>query len=524
MMKKVLRICAGVLAGALLLSAVGCKPKDDGKTAKPQSGAEGRLFSEPVSFDVAVGSHASWPYNENWAIWKYFQEATGATFHVQAIPSADLETKLPLMMASPDTLPDLLYLYGKSQFDTYALTGALISLDGYNEQMPNYHAFLDSLTESERTELINQRTSGDGKVYSAPCWGTQTVQNIRTWLYRKDIFEKHNLQTPSTYEELYQVCKKLKELYPESYPLSMREGSWRLDDLAPGWKPYLSCYGYYDYDAGKWGYGAQEDELEQMIAFFSKMRREGLMPPDFMTMETKSWEELMSTDRGFITFDYVVRIDFFNVPNREQSPAYTLALMEPPKPDIATGSQRLAKSNLDFSGYCVLNTKDEKMIANSIKLVDWMYTGEAEQLLSWGKEGETYEVVDGKKKFILENGEQAQIRYGVGTMGTFQLIEQEAYETMYTEENVQAGRDTLPFLEPYSNPTLWLAFNEEEESRRAQLATELRSYTDEELSKFLLEQKPLSEWDSFRKGLEQMGVQELLSIYEQAYARVAGKL
>ncbi|MEI0736314.1 hypothetical protein VQ056_05980 [Paenibacillus sp. JTLBN-2024] len=44
------------------------------------------------------------------------------------------------------------------------------------------------------------------------------------WLYREDVFKKHNLAVPKTYEELHQVLKKLKELYPESYPLSMRFG------------------------------------------------------------------------------------------------------------------------------------------------------------------------------------------------------------------------------------------------------------------------------------------------------------
>ena len=59
-----------------------------------------------------------------------------------------------------------------------------------------------------------QRRSADGKIYSAPSYGSPTAfGNMRTWMYRKDIFEKHGLQPPETYEELYQVCKKLKELY-----------------------------------------------------------------------------------------------------------------------------------------------------------------------------------------------------------------------------------------------------------------------------------------------------------------------
>ena len=41
----------------------------------------------------------------------------------------------------------------------------------------------------------------------------------------KAIFKKHNLKAPETYEELYNVCKQLKALYPDSYPFCTRSMS-----------------------------------------------------------------------------------------------------------------------------------------------------------------------------------------------------------------------------------------------------------------------------------------------------------
>ena len=95
--------------------------------------------------------------------------------------------------------------------------------------------------------------------------------------------------------------------------------------------------------------------MKQMVEYFLRLKNEDLVPPNYVSTDTKSWEELMSTDRGFITLDYIVRIDFFNRANRLEKAEYTLALMLPPKPDTPDGGQRLMKANLDFYGYSVCN-------------------------------------------------------------------------------------------------------------------------------------------------------------------------
>ena len=524
MKQRVKRIGMLLLSGILAMAMAGCQPAGEpGKAEGNETGSqEGKLFSQPVAFDVVISSHASWPYNENWKLWQYFKEATGAELNIQAIPASDTATKLPLMMASPESLPDLIHLWAKEQFDPYALTGAFVSLDDHMDQMPNMKTFLDSLPDTEREDILNQRKSGDGKMYSAPSYGTQTMGNLIGWMYRKDIFEKHGLSVPTTYEEMYQVCKKLKELYPESYPLCFREGLPKIEIMGPSWKNNYTYLQYYDFTEKEWHYGAQDPILKDIIQFFIKMREEGLVPPDFITIETKGWEELMSSDRGFITLDYMGRIDFFNVPNRVVNPEYTLAMMAPPAADVPTGSQKLQKTNLDFSGYVLCNTGDQKMIENAIKLVDWMYTDQATELLSWGKEGETYQIKEGKREFILQDGETPQIAYGVGTYGLYQRIDEEAYETSNTEEAIKAAQDTLPYLEPYAHPLRWLAFSNEDTDRAKQLHLEIKSYCDEVISKFMLGQMPLSEWDNFQKGLEEMGVNELLKIFSETYKRVSG--
>ena len=91
--------------------------------------------------------------------------------------------------------------------------------------------------------------------------------------------------------------------------------------------------------------------------------------------------------------------------------------MTPPKGDGVTGQARIAKYNLDPTGYLICNTGKQDRIDNAFKLLDWMYSDEGSELLSWGKEGETYKVVDGKKKFIVGENETPQEKYGAATYG-----------------------------------------------------------------------------------------------------------
>ena len=489
-----------------------------------QQAADGKLFAPGTEISITVGSHTSWPYNENWVMWKYFQEATGAAFEIQAIPNESIDTKINLMLASPDTLPDLIHTITKDAIvDPNAMDGAFIALDDHAEEMPNFTKFFDSMDPAQSEELLNQRKSGDGKIYFAPVTGTEKLQNLRAWLYRKDIFEKNDLQVPATMEELYQVSKKLKEIYPESYPLLFRTGLTQIDIIGPAWSNDFWRGVYYDFQEKVWKFGSQEDTMLEIVHFFQKMSAEELIPPDYLTIPTKSWEALVSTDRGFIMPDYLVRMDFFNVPARQENPDFTLALMAPPKGGGPKGQAKIAKMNLDPTGYVICNTGKEDRIANAIKLVDWMYSDEGSELLSWGKEGETYEVVDGERHFIVGEGETAQQKYGVATYGIFQRLDPAAYAETYSKEQRDQNDEAYGYTEANVNPMLWLAFDSEEEAVRKKYLDALKNFNDEQLSKFLLGQRPMSEWDAFQKELEDMHVDEVLAIYDSAYKRAMGE-
>lgn len=511
-MKK--KLLALLLSAIMLVSLSACA--GGGKTG-------GTANADPLTkedvVEVTVSSHASWPYSEDWKIWDYIEEGTGATVSINAIPGSDVATKIPLIFAGQDTMPDIMFFDYKPTNDEYAAQGALIPLENVAEYMPNYKKFTDSLTDEEYKAIVTTRKAGDGKIYLTPITGTETTTNVQTWLYRKDIFDKHNLSTPTTFDELYDVCKQLKELYPDSYPLCIRSDFMALDISGSAWQPYWETDVYYDYDAEKWCFGPTEPVTAEILEFYKKMVDEKLATPDFLTIKTQAWQELVTTNRGFIFPDYQTRIDFFNGLAREQYPEFDLWAMEAP---VAKDSGlSMVKRNMDHAGMSICNTGDEKGIANAAKYLDWFYTDEAEMLMGWGKEGETYKMVDGKKKFITdETSAQPRSLYGIGSAGTYLRIDRESVESTETDDIARTRDMVSEHTLPFANPLNFVALNPEEQKVKDEKYVAITTYADEMMSKFILGQEPISNFDAFVKSVEEMGINELLAVYESAYNRI----
>ena len=267
-----------------------------------------------------------------------------------------------------------------------------------------------------------------------------------------------------------------------------------------------------------------EPVTRDMVEWLAKMVKEGLAPPNMVDIKTKEWEELVASDRGFITLDYIVRIDYFNQMLQPSEPSFELALMQPPKSSATEGYHKMCRLGLDLSGYAVCNTGKTENVNNAFKFIDWMYTDEATELLSWGKEGETYEMKDGKREFILpKEDDTPRGLYGISSFGLYQRLYPEAYEATYTEKQITAIRDATQYLEDYVNPMWWLSLTDEETSRATDIDLELGNYCQMWVGKFIAGQEPISKWDEFVAGMKEFDVDEYIAIYSAAYQRAMGE-
>jgi len=195
--------------------------------------------------------------------------------------------------------------------------------------------------------------------------------------------------------------------------------------------------------------------------------------------------------------------------------------MVPPVANAEKGANLVSINSLDPYGSIICNSRNDARIANAAKFLDWFYSDEAVELVSWGKEGETYEVVDGKKQYIT-NGSTEPIKtlYGFGVPGTFYRIDREAIEATESEDITKNRDMVLEHRTPKNNVVKYIALDEEEQIIMTDKKVAIITYVDEILTKIVLGQLPLSAYDEIEENVKELGLAEVLATYETAHARI----
>lgn len=493
-------ICASLLAAC------------SGKEAAPTPGADGAgqpgTAGKPKNtFTMLLESHANWPYNKDWPVWKWIEEKTGATFNVQ-LPSGTIGDTINLNMASGN-MPDITFFLSRADADKFGQQGALANILDYKDVMPNLTAWLKKYPDVAKSAL-----AADGKMYMLPNEGFGETNRV-IWMYRDDIFKKHGLKPPQTYDELITVGKKLKELYPGSYPFSFRSGA-NLGILNFASAQFGTTNGIFqDPKTGKARYGPTEDGYKKMVEFFHIMHKEGLMPPDWLTFNLQQWQNAVSNDQTFMILDYIGRLDLFNIPMKKTNPNFNLAFMTPPEglPGYKVNPYiHFLESGMTFSS-------KSKKVKEAMQAFDWYYSEEGKTILSYGKGDEVYTTENGKKKLRPEYLDITDVRKktGLATNGAYTWFDYDAHLAPATQEQRDAydlarKHDSFFPVKPQyivselSNVTL--------------LQTAVDKHRNEQITRFILGERPLDQWDQYVAEAKKVGLDELMKITQTAYDRL----
>lgn len=478
---------------------------DNGKSTSkdtPEETKEPVAEKEPVTLTMMVQSHPSWPLKEDWLVWKLHDKNANVKLEVSGYQGNWWEA-IPLIVASGD-MPDLMWMV-KDDAIKYGEQGAVEDLLGHLDEMPNLKAFM-----AEYPEEVPPMLSVDGKMYLHPSHGAYGEYD-GIMLYRKDIFEKNQLELPKNYDELYATMQKLKELYPESTPLYFPSLNY-FDNFGISFGIANGCF--YDPESKTVKLGPAEDNYKTLLEFVVKAYQDKLIPIEFGNASGEKLDQMLTTDKTFIFHGYEGWIDKYNQLMREENPDFTLAFMPPPAaPD---GTRYNARQFLLGEGIAVTTTSKQKEAA--IAYIDYLFTEEAREATSWGEEGTTFKAIDGIKEFlpVVPNSTTAMIEFGIRTSGNTAWIDTDALQALKSEEARAAYEEGLKYMAPMS---ILPPLTKEENDAITIKKEAVGKYCDETISKFVLGQKSLDEWDEYVKQLKKLGMDDILKVYNDAEAR-----
>ncbi|OUS77781.1 hypothetical protein B1748_03080 [Paenibacillus sp. MY03] len=478
-------------------------PKNEASNAPTAAATEAPGDKPPTKLTMMVQSHASWPINKDWLVYRELGKLANVQLDVSGY-QGDWWEAIPLVIASGD-MPDLMWMSGPDIIHKHGGEGALVNLLDHMDQMPNLKSWI-----AEHQEITNALLSTDGKLYMNPAQGAYGDWD-GLWLYREDVFKKHSLEMPKTYDELFATMVKLKELYPDSYPLFVP--NWgALNRIAISFGSANTFY--FNEKSQKWQYGPTDESYKQALQFLVDAYEAELIPLEFGSLDGNKRNEMITTDKSFIVHGYIGHIDTYNNLARTTNPEFKIAHFTPPGGAGEPGYH--GNQFLFQEGLTVSSTSKNKEAA--FAFIDSMFTEQARELVSWGVEGITFEKVDGKNKYlpIVKDATARAVSFGLRTAGVNAWFDNEANITLFNEETKAAYQEAGKYIAPASKV---VTFTPEERESISLKSEAISKFVSENISKFILGQRPMSEWDAYVKGVNDLGLADVLQVYEQAYAR-----
>lgn len=535
------------LCGALSLlllagSLAGCaEPGDspaasgDGSAGSSVSAGSSGDSTAPLSFSVMTVNFGEEPtgkvMQEAWL--EKSAELMGRELDIDFtyVAMADYGEKLKIMLASQD-IADVTTSWGLEQKDifSYGESGMFVELTEKMDLLPNYQKRLED-APSSRDALY----SSSGKLY-----GFYTVQT--GWqeysggsnelcfgtAFRKDIFDEHNIPLPETVEELYTAAKQLKEIYPDKYPI------FQVEEWSPAITMLLYANhigGYYAsggfsgmfYDGESYQYAPILEGYKEALQEMNRWYTEGLISPDYFTHTQANGTATLAAGDGMI-----VPNAWYGYPGAwatqypDQEWVLKVGLSNPAYGKAWSYNMGYADDTFLRSNWAALVSSKAENVDEILTFMDLQISDEMNDLLSWGVEGVTYNVVDGEKHLADDLADKMQeYAYGTGNCraGIFpQIINQASQLDLQVQQGFlrdgEVEVNTVPgYIRENFSPdectpeskVKGQQLSAEDSEWYANAMTPINTYAAEQMALFISNSRSFDEWDAYVEEIKSMG-------------------
>ena len=261
-MKKILALLMAVLMLAGMLTACGGDGSTDNNDGTPDTLPTNPDGSIQYNFEVPEGGYDGSEvtitfYHTMGANLRDVLEAYIVEFnelypnitvvHEQVGGYDDVREQITTEISAGNQ-PNIAYCY-PDHVALYNLAKAVTQLDGLIEsdiQITRADGTTETLglTDEQKADFIEGyynegKEFGDGLMYTMPL-----SKSTEVLYYNKTFFEANNLTVPTTWDELEEVCAKIKEIDPKSIPLGYdSEANWFITMCEQSDSPYTSATG-----------------------------------------------------------------------------------------------------------------------------------------------------------------------------------------------------------------------------------------------------------------------------------------
>lgn len=482
-------------------------------------------------------------------VFKAWGEDAGVEFDVISPPRDVYAEKMVATLAS-GVLPDAMNFFRDAQ--TYITYGPqlFVALDEYLDagKMPNLQKWLEKYPEI-RAEMNHP---DNGNLYGLPL--VQDFNNVPNgWFMRNDLLNQEGMDVDDikTLDDVKRALTLLQKANGGGYIAGARLGfnyfSWISgapfgldggDDKSGG-----VILDVRDPEGtGRYIMSLLEPEYKIYVEFFSWMYEEEMLHPNFLTMQRPE------LDAGWESGEFVFQMSqtgMISSMNKQNLPEREVKMLSQFEVDGKIFNLKVDRhNNIGYRYPWVISNKSE-YIDELVHAFDLTYSSSNGYLTLIGAEGEHW-VVDpaypvGYKvigiqhshtRDMVAKGEMTQDEYDAlptsADLGTCWWIAGVIPETQRLGLSGKLPGEDPEIVFMVKNawdqhmdggyvigPDPKILFNKEENDTRAEIVTPLGTYIAENVSMFIIGERPMSEWDDFLDGLENFDYQELLDMWNE---------
>lgn len=477
-----------------------------------------------ITIKVAYSDNPTLPFKADWVAVQQVEELANVDLEFDIIPSSDYSTKVSLYLNTQENIPDvILYQSTNGENANLAINGAIVPISDYKELTPH---FWKQVEDHNLQSEVDNVTLADGKLYYLPSVFDKQFYDGGL-IMRQDYLEANNIDTPTSYDDFYELAKAYKADHPDSYPLTSLVGYRVLERMVmPSWGISLggnsSSGSYvlsYDFDKGEYFTGATSDQMKSYLEYMHKLYAEGLLDPEFQgPVDGDAWANKLATGQAMATYAYYDQIG--GVESNSDIEGFKLNLFPPL--EGPGGAHHQPKSRVGSGPLFPAKTLDNDNFERIVSAIDTIfYSPEGAEAWSMGQEGVTYEIVDNEIVYndtILSSPEgiykTMQKEYGTGSAVTQMVWSFDEEMTKYDEnykqinEQVAAMDNAIQQLPP--SPIL----DDMQSEEVGLIQTPLADKYDVWVNEFITGVKSLdTDWDTYVQEMIDSGIEDMLEIY-----------
>lgn len=472
------------------------------------------IVKEPITLKI-FGQQG--PVQEEWPtmdVFNEYQTMTGINLDFEIVPSQGYDEKKSLMFAD-NKYPDIFVraMLSNTEIVKYGSMGVLAPLeDLIEEYAPNYKKHLD-----ENPAIRTRITAPDGHIYALSDIITLNAARTDKYWMNTAWLDKVEKDVPTTLTELEDVLRVFKGVdfnengENDEIPLGAADLPGMINNLCGVWglqRQFGQNIQVKDGTVETW---ITSDEYKDMLMWLNKMYTEGLIDPEIFTQDYAKYAAKMAGQLMGLFFNQAD--DTF-----DSTGFKGIAPFEGKSDKQFVNSQPIARGNGVFAISADCENKEAAM-----RWVDYFYGEEGSIFLRYGVEGKTMNFdEDGVPQYvdgILDSPDGSGTAIGRFTIwpggGSPQWLNDDNSIAVASEATKAAQVALDPFLPEniYSEPL----FTEEINDRLAILQTDITTYMDQSAAEFVKGDVSFDNWDTYVSTLEQIGIEEWVSIYQTAY-------